>query len=485
MVDLFDEITEIFPGSVIAGENGNYSIESVLGSGAQGVTLLLERDGLQYAGKFVEVSLAIAHHKRAGRGALRGAGITSRLDHPGIPSPVETIDAGSRRTVFVREYAPGRSLRDILDQSGRLSEEETLDILGKVGSVLSYAHSKGVIHRDIKPDNIIIDEEGAVRLIDFDTAKDGIGNTTMTSVGTFNYQAPEQTVGTATAASDVYALGVTGIECVVGNVPQGIIEANAFGGSLYTLEDGIVSEKMSRALEVMVHPLAENRPQKIEDALARFTEDTTLERRVSTAVSFGDEEIVTHGLDMEEYGNFLMIEDAYRDGLPSFGKFLGRVIMGSTTSVVSGLILAAGFSGVYTVLSSATFYSFGTLALLSGGYVLNSAQSLASELYGKLKIVEGAKAVIDNLTSTGRGATREEAEIVARLDPSILKPLEEDPSSSSVEVSDRDFSKDDDIAQEQLGAWEGINRRLGDSSISGGLGLTEGQRKLWKRIIKG
>ncbi|MCL2532772.1 MAG: serine/threonine protein kinase [Nocardiaceae bacterium] len=154
---------------------------------------------------------------------------TAQLNHPGIAGVYdygETRDeAGANLAYLVMELVSGEPLNAVLARVGRLSVPHALDMLEQTGRALQAAHSAGVVHRDVKPGNILITPSGQVKITDFGIAKavdaSPVTRTGMV-MGTAQYIAPEQALGQeATAASDVYSLGVVGYEALSGRRPFG------------------------------------------------------------------------------------------------------------------------------------------------------------------------------------------------------------------------------------------------------------------------
>ncbi len=152
---------------------------------------------------------------------------TAMLNHPGIASVHDygetQMDDEGRTAYLVMELVNGEPLNSVLKRTGRLSLRHTLDMLEQTGRALQVAHAAGLVHRDVKPGNILITPTGQVKITDFGIAKAvDAAPVTQTGMvmGTAQYIAPEQALGhDATPSSDVYALGVVGYEAISGKRP--------------------------------------------------------------------------------------------------------------------------------------------------------------------------------------------------------------------------------------------------------------------------
>ena len=154
---------------------------------------------------------------------------TASLNHPGVAAvhdygETAAVPDGPADTAYlVMELVEGEPLATVLAKQRRLPPDQTLDVLEQAGAALQAAHERGLVHRDVKPGNILLTPTGTVKITDFGIAKavDAAPVTRSGMVmGTAHYIAPEQAMGQeAGPASDVYALGVVGYECLVGHRP--------------------------------------------------------------------------------------------------------------------------------------------------------------------------------------------------------------------------------------------------------------------------
>jgi eukaryotic-like serine/threonine-protein kinase len=203
---------------------GRYRLEGRLGVGGMSTVRLAFDTRLE---RNVAVKLLAEHLaqdasfvSRFRREALAAA----RLVHPNI---VQVFDFGSdqesSRQFIVMEYVDGQSCAEILRERGHLDPEESVDILAQSCRGLDYAHRNGVVHRDVKPGNLLLSDDGMIKLADFGIAK-AAEQSDITKVGsvlgTAAYLSPEQARGEpAGPASDLYALGVVAYQLMAGRLP--------------------------------------------------------------------------------------------------------------------------------------------------------------------------------------------------------------------------------------------------------------------------
>ena len=121
------------------------------------------------------------------------------------------------------ELIKGKTLKEIIEEEGRIPWKVAVDIAKQISSALEMAHKNGIVHRDIKPHNIIISDDFTVKVTDFGIAK-AVTNATMTAfgstIGSVHYFSPEHAKGTITdAKSDIYSIGIVMYEMVTGRVP--------------------------------------------------------------------------------------------------------------------------------------------------------------------------------------------------------------------------------------------------------------------------
>src|SRR5919204_2508678 len=213
---------EVRTGSLLAG----FRVQSFLGEGAMGTVYLAEEasTGLHVALKLLAPELA--RDERFRRRFLRETQLAASLQNPHI---VRTLGSGEEdgALYLAMAYVEGSDLREVLRSEDRLEPERAVDLVEQVADALDAAHAAGLVHRDVKPGNILVasgvDGEHAY-VCDFGLARHVSSVSSLTSergfVGTIDYVPPEQIEGGAIdARADVYSLGCVLFECVIGERP--------------------------------------------------------------------------------------------------------------------------------------------------------------------------------------------------------------------------------------------------------------------------
>src|SRR5215472_7695376 len=230
---------------------GRYEIIGELGRGAMGVVYKAKDPtiGRTVALKTMRLDthgLDSGELLRRFQNEARAAGL---LNHPNI---VTIYDAGEQDGMFyiAMEFIEGTTLQGLLAEKHLLASEEAVQVAREIAKGLDYAHSNGIVHRDVKPANIMITAQGAVKIMDFGIAKAG-GSMTSTGqvLGTPNYMSPEQVKGRPLdGRSDLFSLGVLLYEMLTGEKPF-------IGQNVTTIIYKIVNESPigPRDLDVTVH----------------------------------------------------------------------------------------------------------------------------------------------------------------------------------------------------------------------------------------
>jgi serine/threonine-protein kinase len=213
-------------GSVIADR---YLVEKVLGEGGMGRVYLARHVRLPQQAAIKVMHTAMANDDNAVARFNREAANAARIEHERVARVFDFGEWGDGIVYLAMEYVPGTTLRDLIEQEGRLEPARAANIIYQVAEGLDAAHRLGIVHRDLKPDNVMVvtDEQGVDRckVVDFGIAKAGDGTgTRLTStgmiVGTPEFMSPEQIVGDPIdARTDVYALALVAFNALTGALP--------------------------------------------------------------------------------------------------------------------------------------------------------------------------------------------------------------------------------------------------------------------------
>ncbi len=255
----------------VNGELGKYKILRKIGSGGFGTVYLAEDT-------FLKTNRALKIPHRLGpqsEKALQESIVQTRLlDHPNIVKLL-TVDIINNNVVMVMEYIKGTDLETVLDDNDKLDIPTALNYFKQLLSALGFAHQNKVIHRDIRPSNILITEEDVIKVTDFGTSTllDQKQYAT-TKIGSPPYMAPEQFEGRAVFASDIYSIGCLFYEMVSGLPP--IVLANpmeiykkAKASNYVPLQKKVpaISEELSRIITKTLAPELELRYKAVEEIL--------------------------------------------------------------------------------------------------------------------------------------------------------------------------------------------------------------------------
>ncbi|HUQ45048.1 MAG TPA: protein kinase [Gemmatimonadaceae bacterium] len=205
----------------------HYELDCEIGRGGMGIVYRARDRRLkrQVAIKLLPPELAFRSEIKSR--FLREAETAAQLSHPNIV-PIYTVDEQEQLVFFVMAYISGDNLAKRLHERGVLTIDETRKVMREVADALAYAHDRGVVHRDIKPDNILLDAvTGRPMVTDFGIARamDATGDSRLTAtgiaIGTPAYMSPEQAAGEREidGRSDLYSLGILGYQMLTGNPP--------------------------------------------------------------------------------------------------------------------------------------------------------------------------------------------------------------------------------------------------------------------------
>jgi hypothetical protein len=289
-------------GEIVAGR---YELEELVSAGGMSSVYkahdrLLERD----------VALKILHESAAADPETierfrREARAVAQLSHPSIVTVIDRGEDGGRQYI-VFEYVDGESLKALVDRSGPLPVRRALQLAIPIARSLAYAHERGIVHRDVKPQNVLLNGDGKPKVTDFGIARSlGAGGVTRTGtvMGTSSYIAPEQASGEEVGPqTDVYSLGVVLYELLAGEPP--------FAG------DNFVTVAMRHVTEQVPSLLDRRRdlPLRVALAVERALEKDPRDRFPSMAAFAAELEGCLLELDEPDSDRTLVVPGARRRG---------------------------------------------------------------------------------------------------------------------------------------------------------------------------
>jgi len=254
----------------------HYKITEKLGEGGMGVVYKAEDTKLKRTVALKFLPPELTRDNDAQKRFMQEARAASALDHPNVGT-IHEINEADGHAFISMAYYEGKTLKEKIDQ-GPLEITETIKIVTQIAQGLSKAHSKKIVHRDMKPANVLINADGQIKIIDFGLAKlrgSTVLTKTGTTMGTIAYMSPEQTQGaTLDQRSDIWALGVIFYEMLAGDQPfKGDYEQAVIYSIMNEQPEFItkvrseVPKQLERILEKSLIKTPEKRYQTIEEML--------------------------------------------------------------------------------------------------------------------------------------------------------------------------------------------------------------------------
>src|SRR5437868_1072751 len=275
------DLKEPVRAATILGELGDYELLEEIGRGGQGVVFRARQKNLNRIVALKVISLGQWANKAHLKRFRLEAEAAARLEHPGIV-PIHEVGEGDGSCYFSMKFIEGGQLDEVVKQSP-MSVRRAAELIAKVARTVSYAHEHGILHRDIKPGNILLDAKGEPHLTDFGLARlvesESSVTQTLDVLGTPSYMAPEQAVGNNAAvssATDVYGLGAVLYQLLTGHPPFA-------GGTTYEtiklLEDTeprpprLLNPKVDRDISTICLKCLEKDPKRRYSSALALVED--------------------------------------------------------------------------------------------------------------------------------------------------------------------------------------------------------------------
>ena len=266
-------------GSTVAG----YRLLSMVGEGATGAVYLAERDGTDERVALKLLDPELAKNERFRRRLLRESTIAAGLRHEHVVPILDFGETEEDGLYLAMRYVPGSDLRELLAREGPLEPGRAVGLVAQVGDALDEAHRRGLVHRDVKPANVLVEptEDGEHAFLgDFGLVKHASSVSSLTGehafVGTIAYVSPEQIKGEALdGRADVYSLGCVLHECLTGSAP---FDKESELAVVYAH----LHERPSRASD-----LRAGLPEALDDVIAKATAKDPADRYETSAQLIG------------------------------------------------------------------------------------------------------------------------------------------------------------------------------------------------------
>ena len=251
---------------------GKYKILSTIGSGGFGTVYLAEDTWINK-----KVALKVPHRQNLNFSELlREPRLLATLDHPNIVA-ITTAEKQDDVFFIVMEYVQGDTLEAVIGADGALDVDRAVDYSIQIGRAMEYAHGQRVIHRDLRPSNVLVSESGTLKVTDFGTSRFlEIAARGTTVIGSPPYMAPEQFQGEAVFASDLYSFGITMYQMLTGGLPYDAPPPQ----ELHRLRSGELVQRPSRLNGAI--------PQELDDVVMKAVAPELADRYETTTALVAD-----------------------------------------------------------------------------------------------------------------------------------------------------------------------------------------------------
>jgi len=250
----------------------DYNILSELGRGGMAIVYRAHEKQLDREVALKVLPLSLGFDAEFVERFQREARTAAKLEHPNI-IPIYRVGKSGRVIYFTMKLLRGKSLAELVEERGPISVEETKRILSETAGALGYAHKHQIVHRDIKPDNILLDDSGHAIVMDFGIAKAATGSRltgTGMAIGTPHYMSPEQArAQPLDGRSDIYSLGVVTYQCLVGKVPFDAEDAFSIGYKHITEpvpDPGVLTPEQWELFEIIKRMMAKEPADRFQNA---------------------------------------------------------------------------------------------------------------------------------------------------------------------------------------------------------------------------